>query len=252
MRTTHHVGDSFAQNVDHLAHDTPLSAFFAEVVCTLGATPPQTATSPPRTSTSPPPHGGNCTIRATTRRRHAEGMLLMVQNPHHCPWCHAPQLLQDCPAGRGLNALARHLQSKAIQARERAQIRTVKGGIRRVVVFQMDGVGTSIIGRPRPLPGHDMPNPTQHPYTLTREEPVMCPPGTCGALFPCEAGPHRQACTTSAGGAPVPRRRTSPPAARQSLGGPPPVPGSAPVPGRAATSPPAARQSIGGPPPVCQ
>ena len=37
MRTTHHVRDSFAQNADHFAHDTPLSAFFAEVVCTLGA-----------------------------------------------------------------------------------------------------------------------------------------------------------------------------------------------------------------------
>ena len=35
----------------------------------------------------------------------------MVQNPHHYPWCHAPQLLQDCPAWRWLNALAGHLQS---------------------------------------------------------------------------------------------------------------------------------------------
>ena len=82
MRTTHHVRDSFAQNADHLAHDTPLLAYFAEVVCTLGATPPRTATSPPRTSTSPPPNGGNCTIRGATRRRHAGRMLLMVQNPH--------------------------------------------------------------------------------------------------------------------------------------------------------------------------
>ena len=35
----------------------------------------------------------------------------------------------------------------------------------------MDGVGISIIGRPRPLPGHDTPNPTEHPYTLKCEEP---------------------------------------------------------------------------------
>ena len=35
----------------------------------------------------------------------------------------------------------------------------------------MDGVGISIIERPRPLPGHDTPNPTQHPYTLKYEEP---------------------------------------------------------------------------------
>ena len=35
----------------------------------------------------------------------------------------------------------------------------------------MDGVGTPIIGRPRPLPGHDTPNPTHHTYTLNYEEP---------------------------------------------------------------------------------
>ena len=93
MRAAHHVRDSFAHNADHLAHDTPLSAFVAEVVCTVGATPPRTATSPPRTATSPPPNGGNCTIRGVTRRRHADRMLLMVQNPHHYPWCHAPTLV---------------------------------------------------------------------------------------------------------------------------------------------------------------
>ena len=96
MRATHHVRDSFAHNADHLAHDTPLSAFFAEVVCTLGATPPRTATSPPpnrgncavRGARSSLAHvegvakRGNCTIRAATRRRHAVGRLLMVQNPH--------------------------------------------------------------------------------------------------------------------------------------------------------------------------
>ena len=37
-----------------------------------------------------PPNGGNCTIRGATRRRHADGRLLMLQNPHHYPWCHAP------------------------------------------------------------------------------------------------------------------------------------------------------------------
>ena len=30
-----------------------------------------------------PPNGGNCTIRRTTRRRHALGRLRVVQNPHH-------------------------------------------------------------------------------------------------------------------------------------------------------------------------
>ena len=36
----------------------------------------------------------------------------------------------------------------------------------------MDGVGISIIGRPRPLPGHDTPNPANNTYTLNYEEPV--------------------------------------------------------------------------------
>ena len=71
-----------------------------------------------------------------------------------------------------LNALTRHLQPQAIQAREHAQIRAIKGSIGHVEVFQMDGVGISIIGRPRPLPGHDTPNPAYHPHTLNYEEPL--------------------------------------------------------------------------------
>ena len=71
------------------------------------------------------------------------------------------------------NALARHFQAQVIQARERAQVRAIKGSIGRVEVFQMDGVGTPIIGRPRPLPGHDTPNPAHNTYTLKCEEPVL-------------------------------------------------------------------------------
>ena len=36
----------------------------------------------------------------------------------------------------------------------------------------MDGVGISIIGRPRPLPGHDTPNPAHNTHTLNYEEPL--------------------------------------------------------------------------------
>ena len=72
----------------------------------------------------------------------------------------------------GLNALTRHLQPRAIQARERAQIRAIKGSIGHVEVFRMDGVGISISGGPRPLPGHDTPNPAHNTYTLKCEEPV--------------------------------------------------------------------------------
>ena len=72
-----------------------------------------------------------------------------------------------------LNALTRHLQPRAIQARERAQVWEIKGSMRHVEVFRMDGVGISIIERPRPLHNHDTPNPTHHTYTLKCEEPLF-------------------------------------------------------------------------------
>ena len=78
MRTTHHVRHCCAQNADHLAHGSPLSAFFAEVVCSLAATPPPVGAWPT-------PNGGNGVIRGTTRRRHAASQFLMLQNPHQQP-----------------------------------------------------------------------------------------------------------------------------------------------------------------------
>ncbi|SPT55248.1 Uncharacterised protein [Schaalia odontolytica] len=70
-----------------------------------------------------------------------------------------------------LNALIRHLQPRAIQAHEHTQISAMIDSIRRIKVFRMDGVGISIIGRPRPLPGHDTPNATHHTYTPNYEKP---------------------------------------------------------------------------------
>jgi len=70
------------------------------------------------------------------------------------------------------NALACHFQPQVIQACERGQVRAIKGSIGHVEVFQVDGVGISIIGRPRPLPGHDTPNAAHNTYTLKCEEPV--------------------------------------------------------------------------------
>ena len=35
----------------------------------------------------------------------------------------------------------------------------------------MDGIATPIIERPRPLPGHDTPNPANNTYALNYEEP---------------------------------------------------------------------------------
>ena len=79
-----------------------------------------------------------------------------------------PPVLTSDPARQHcmvwLNALARHFQAQVIQACERAQVRAIKDSIGHVEVFRMDGVGIPIIGRPRPLPGHDTPNP--HPTPL--------------------------------------------------------------------------------------
>ena len=87
----------------------------------------------------------------------------------------APPVLTSNPARQycmvGLNVLACHFQPQVIQACERGQVRAIKGSIRYVEVFEMDGVGISIIGRPRPLPGHDTPNAVYNTYTLKCEEP---------------------------------------------------------------------------------
>ena len=77
------------------------------------------------------------------------------------------------------HALARHFQAQVIQARERVQVRAIKGSIGHVEVFQMDGVGISIIERPRPLPGHDTPNAAHNTYTLKCEEPEKLPAEGC-------------------------------------------------------------------------
>ena len=107
---------------------------------------------------------------------------LMSQAPDHrvtydalAPALSAPPVLTSNTARQHSmvwpNALAHHLQPQVIQACERAQIRAIKGSIGHVEVFRMDGVGISIIGRPRPLPGHDTPNPAHNTYTLNYEEP---------------------------------------------------------------------------------
>ena len=64
--------DTTAPKTQTTSPTTPrFSAFFTEVVCTLGTTQPQTVISPP-------PNGGNDVIRTTTRRRHADSQPLML------------------------------------------------------------------------------------------------------------------------------------------------------------------------------
>ena len=58
-----------------------------------------------------PSRVGNCSIRAATRRRHADRMLLMVQNPHHYPWGHAPARV-ECPRSAAMFPMGRILSEE--------------------------------------------------------------------------------------------------------------------------------------------
>ena len=69
------TADTLVPKTQTTSPTTPrFSAFFIEVVCTLGTTQPQTVISLS-------PNGGNGVIRTTTRRRHADSQPLMLQNP---------------------------------------------------------------------------------------------------------------------------------------------------------------------------
>ena len=83
-----------------------------------------------------------------------------------------PTVLIDDPARQdrtaGLQTLPGDLQTELIEAAERGQARASEGSVRLVEVFQMGGVRTSILGRPRPLPSDRR---ADHRYTLN----VMSP-----------------------------------------------------------------------------
>ena len=74
---------------------------------------------------------------------------------------------QDCPIR--LKALPNNREAELIQPAERGQVEAGEGSVRHVEVFQLGGVRTPIIGRPRPLPGDPR---AARLYTLNCEEPV--------------------------------------------------------------------------------
>ena len=93
MRATRYDRYRRAQNADHFAHNSPFSAFFAEVVCTLGMTPP-------RTAISPPPKGVCTTSMESTARPAGPGC---GTRGLRCPW-----------AGRGLAGLVTATQAPPV------------------------------------------------------------------------------------------------------------------------------------------
>ena len=92
MRATRYDRYRCAQIADHFAHNSPFSAFFAEVVCTLGMTPP-------RTAISPPPKGVCTTSMEGTARPAGPGR----RPRRRCPW-----------AGRGLAGLVTATQATPV------------------------------------------------------------------------------------------------------------------------------------------
>ena len=93
MRATRYDRYRRAQNADHFAHNSPFSAFFAEVVCTLGMTPP-------RTAISPPPKGVCTTSMEGTARSAGPGY---GTHGLQCPW-----------AGRSLAGLVTATQATPV------------------------------------------------------------------------------------------------------------------------------------------
>ena len=120
---------------------------------------------------------------AHVQNRGAPPVRFVRQAPDHRVTCLAlapaasapPVLTNDAACQHCMvwpHALASYFQAQVIQVRERAQVGAIKGSIGHVEVFRMDGVGISIIERPRPLHNHDTPNSTHHTYTLKCEEPL--------------------------------------------------------------------------------
>ena len=140
-----------------------------------------------------------------TRMAHGKAPDHHVAYDALAPALSAPPVLTRHLAGQDGSIISYTLpcnfQSEVIQAREGAQVRAIKGSIGYVEVFQLDGTGISIIGKPRPLPGttrrtpHATPTPSNAKslfnsrtlrvefYCLVRESTLLpAAPDTCSPL----------------------------------------------------------------------
>ena len=57
-------------------------------------------------------------------------------------------------------ALPDGFEAEPVEPAERGKVGSQEGTVGHVEVFRMGGVGTTIIGRPRPYPANDAPTPT--------------------------------------------------------------------------------------------
>jgi hypothetical protein len=78
--------------------------------------------------------------------------------------------------------LPRSFEPKLIEPAERSQVRRQEGSVGHGEVFRMGSVGTSIIGRPRPLPGHRRAHRGCQSFCPRNKNPVpnpeLCPSAT--------------------------------------------------------------------------
>ena len=108
----------------------------------------------------------------------ASGRVTVSRGAPYAAAAATPLVRFDDPAGQDrtirLEALADDFEAKLLDAGESGQVRAgeahSRSSVGQVEVFWMDGVGTPIIGRPRPLPGHRRAVPR---YTLICEGPDM-------------------------------------------------------------------------------
>ena len=84
----------------HAARRTACAGHYTPRICRGGPPNPRRGPLSRENPSLGAPRGGNCTMRATTRRRHADRMLLMVQNPHS-PAGIPPPRAADSPTRRG-------------------------------------------------------------------------------------------------------------------------------------------------------
>jgi hypothetical protein len=84
---------------------------------------------------------------------------------HHAADQYCPPRFQEWPGG---------FEAELVQAAELGQVTVMESSVGHVEVYQMAGVGTSILERPRPLSGHRRAAARGITrYTLICEEPLF-------------------------------------------------------------------------------